>query len=488
MHLTRIRLGGVPPFTDPIDLKFDPQVNVFIGPNASGKSVLLQALAEHFIKTHDIGNRPLSSGGLRLAEIPEDEFEEAVLDRAGWARDYNVISASQDWFGTMYEYRRPEVPPAVVYIGSVREGLPGISNQPEIDAFGETGEEALNGGFSGSRTMCAGDLLGEEFRELGEKLRSEGEPAPYKRLRVLEDAEQLADACCKGICDEVLLDGESHNYIPDNYSRNILHDPHGDPNDINILYRRGIKTTDGSNFDGLSREEQPAFSLYDEAPDSLPIYKGHLSSGTQMTLLWIQWLSLKIVHHYDFYEGSERDPEDFLKFKDSWDKKPAILLIDEIENHLHPTWQRRVIPALLKHFPGLQIFATTHSPFVVAGLKAGQVHVLKREEKDGKMVVTASTEQRDVIGWTADEILRGMMGVDEPTDQLTVDRAKRLRELRGKENLTEVEEEELNRLRRQVNEDLLNRVSPLEAQRKRYADLMESFLRSRQADLGQDGE
>ena len=54
--------------------------------------------------------------------------------------------------------------------------------------------------------------------------------------------------------------------------------------------------------------------------------------------------------------------------------------------------------------------------------------------------------------------------------------------------LSEEEEEELNRLRRQVNEDLLNRVSPLESQRKRYADLMEGFLRSRQDDLVQDGE
>ena len=89
-------------------------------------------------------------------------------------------------------------------------------------------------------------------------------------------------------------------------------------------------------------------------------------------------------------------------------KKPAILLIDEIENHLHPTWQRRVIPALLEHFPGLQIFATTHSPFVVAGLKAGQVHLLNRDENG---VVTATTNTEDIIGWTADEILRVFMGV-----------------------------------------------------------------------------
>ena len=117
---------------------------------------------------------------------------------------------------------------------------------------------------------------------------------------------------------------------------------------------------------------------------------------------------------------------------DEWETNPVILLIDEIENHLHPTWQRRVIPALLEHFPGLQIFATTHSPFVVAGLKAGQVHLLNRDQNG---VVTATTNTEDVMGWTADEILRNMMGVDEPTDQLTVDRANRLRQLREKDRL-----------------------------------------------------
>ena len=173
------------------------------------------------------------------------------------------------------------------------------------------------------------------------------------------------------------------------------------------------------------------------------------------------------------------------QWREGWEKKPAILLIDEIENHLHPTWQRRVIPALLEHFPGLQIFATTHSPFVVAGLRAGQVHLLKRDENG---VVTATTNTEDIIGWTADEILRTMMGVDEPTDQLTVDRTNRLRELRRQEKLTSAEESELNTLRRQVSEALLFKGGPIEAQRERYADLMQRFLLSRQSDMTQDGE
>ena len=186
---------------------------------------------------------------------------------------------------------------------------------------------------------------------------------------------------------------------------------------------------------------------------------------------WILHLALKIALFRNLEVG--------------WEKKPAILLIDEIENHLHPTWQRRVIPALLDHFPGLQIFATTHSPFVVAGLKAGQVHLLNR---DANGRVTATTNTEDVIGWTADEILRTMMGVDEPTDLLTIERANRLKQLREKETLTTEETDELNALRRQVNESLLSKGGPLEVQRERYADLMQRFIASRQSDLSQDGE
>ena len=161
-----------------------------------------------------------------------------------------------------------------------------------------------------------------------------------------------------------------------------------------------------------------------------PLFTEDLSAGTQGTLLWIWALALKMATHYEWLEG--------------WEKKPAILLIDEIENHLHPTWQRRVIPALLKYFPGLQIFATTHSPFVVAGLKAGQVHLLKRNEHGG---VTATTNTEDIVGWTADEILRTMMDVDDPTDDATAAAARELRQLRN-EGPHESEEAEAQRQQR----------------------------------------
>ena len=479
MHLTGLKLGGLPPFTDPIVLRFDERVNVFIGPNASGKSTVLLALENHFIGVAESSKRPIPRGHSYLLLCDNDSFNRYIGPDAPDRATSNFLSADEEWVGTREKrVENPKAPPVIV-VGSVREGLPGISNQPEPRNYGETADEILEGPFSGSRTMCAGDLLGKELWG------TERDDLPEFARVTLMDAIKLADSCSKRICDEVIRDSQYHNYIPDPHALGYLHHPHADPSNITILRQMGINTTDIRNFDGLLHDEQPAASAYAEYAEPLPIYLGHLSSGTEGTLLWIRWLALKMVHHYNF----ERPIENFDGFRSNrtggWETKPAILLIDEIENHLHPTWQRRVIPALLEHFPGLQIFATAHSPFVVAGLKAGQVHIL---ERDANGIVTASTEQRDVIGWTADEIFRGLMGVDEPTDQLTVDRANRLRELREKDELNEQEEEELNRLRRQINEDLLNKRSPLEAQRERYADLVQDFLRMRQNELNQDGE
>jgi predicted ATP-binding protein involved in virulence len=47
---------------------------------------------------------------------------------------------------------------------------------------------------------------------------------------------------------------------------------------------------------------------------------------------------------------------------------PGIVLIDEIDLHLHPRWQRRVVGDLLKAFPKVQFVATTHSPFIIQSL------------------------------------------------------------------------------------------------------------------------
>ena len=246
-------------------------------------------------------------------------------------------------------------------------------------------------------------------------------------------------SCAKEICSEIIYDNTPHIYVsPDPQ-------PEEDLEAETSRYAMGIGTIDDILGD--------------------PLYLGALSAGTQGTLLSIWALTLTMMLHQGGQSG--------------WENKPAILLIDEIENHLHPTWQRRVIPALLKYFPGLQIFATTHSPFVVAGLKTGQVHLLKRNEHGG---VTATTNTEDIVGWTADEILRTMMGVDDPTDDATAAAARELRQLRNEMPLTDDEaeaqrQERMQELRKKVDRDLLAG-GPMAAQRERFEEDFRKALRS----------
>ncbi len=62
---------------------------------------------------------------------------------------------------------------------------------------------------------------------------------------------------------------------------------------------------------------------------------------------------------------------------------PGIILIDEIESHLHNKWQVNIIPLLKKLFPKTIFFITTHSPIVISQLKTGEAYRLKRCENDG---------------------------------------------------------------------------------------------------------
>ena len=88
---------------------------------------------------------------------------------------------------------------------------------------------------------------------------------------------------------------------------------------------------------------------------------------------------------------------------------PAIILLDEIETHLHPGWQRKVLPAFQRMFPKAQIFVATHSPFVISSVNYGRVHILRRgaegvtvethEAAKGDSYMTAVQEVLGLTGW-----------------------------------------------------------------------------------------
>lgn len=91
----------------------------------------------------------------------------------------------------------------------------------------------------------------------------------------------------------------------------------------------------------------------------------------------------------------------------------GVVLIDEIEAHLHPAWQRRIGGWMTVHFPNFQFIVTTHSPFVCQAATSGCVIRLARIDEGVSSRVMAPSELRSVLAGTADDIyLSQLFGVE----------------------------------------------------------------------------
>ncbi|MFL6208447.1 MAG: AAA family ATPase [Pyrinomonadaceae bacterium] len=126
--------------------------------------------------------------------------------------------------------------------------------------------------------------------------------------------------------------------------------------------------------------------------------------------------------------------------------EPAVVLVDEIDLHLHPKWQRTLMSYLSERFPNTQFIATAHSPLVVQAAADANVVLLRRE---GDHVVI-DNDVKDIHGWRVDQILTsdlfGLESARPPQlDNLLAERAKILAKSRltkkDRARLKEIESE-----------------------------------------------
>lgn len=114
-----------------------------------------------------------------------------------------------------------------------------------------------------------------------------------------------------------------------------------------------------------------------------------LSLGYRTLLAWVVDLAHQMFARYP-------DSEDPLG-------EPVVVLVDEIDLHLHPRWQRALTEFLGQRFPRAQFIVTAHSPLVVQAAADANLVVLKREE--GADHVTIYNDPEAVKGWRVDQIL-----------------------------------------------------------------------------------
>lgn len=88
-------------------------------------------------------------------------------------------------------------------------------------------------------------------------------------------------------------------------------------------------------------------------------------------------------------------------------EEEAVILIDELDLHLHPRWQKTIVDDLKRTFPNCQFIISTHSPFIIQSLKAGELFDI------GSMQY--ASEDGSYNGWSIDVIQEEKMGVAQKT-------------------------------------------------------------------------
>ncbi len=123
-----------------------------------------------------------------------------------------------------------------------------------------------------------------------------------------------------------------------------------------------------------------------------------LGFGYQSMLSWVVDLCKRMFERYPNSENPLNEN--------------AVVIIDEIDLHLHPMWQRDIIQFLSNAFPYVQFIATTHSPLVIQSMNEVNLYVLHRREN--KVYLERSLDM-NFQGWTVEEILRDTMKMDNDT-------------------------------------------------------------------------
>jgi energy-coupling factor transporter ATP-binding protein EcfA2 len=127
---------------------------------------------------------------------------------------------------------------------------------------------------------------------------------------------------------------------------------------------------------------------------------GEMSDGYRAALALLADILRHLMNAYGVDGLTERSPDGKL-----FVKRSGVVLIDEIDAHLHPEWQREIGFWLKRHFPKLQFLVTTHSPIICQAADENGLFVLPEPGSDIPPQPLAEEEYRKVIASRPDTIL-----------------------------------------------------------------------------------
>lgn len=129
--------------------------------------------------------------------------------------------------------------------------------------------------------------------------------------------------------------------------------------------------------------------------------------------------------------------------------EPAIVLIDEIDLHLHPLWQRTIMSSLSRHFPNIQFIASAHSPFMAQSAESENLCVVNRKNNE----VSIENEPFIIKGWRIGQIVTSeLFGLPSDRGPDEEEAIQERRQLISKPTLNEKEEIKLKKLNEQISD------------------------------------
>ena len=187
--------------------------------------------------------------------------------------------------------------------------------------------------------------------------------------------------------DALLINGSEWFLRADYAAKNATPDSHAAAQRDKIAAALIDLLPDVSDIRVAGLDEQPPRPRVDVATPYGWVPMRALGLGYRSMIAWVVDLAIRM---FDAFPNSTNPLAE-----------PTIVLVDEIDLHLHPRWQREITVHLDRLFPNVQFIVTAHSPLVVQAAGVTNVAVLRRAGDHVEIV----NDPEEVRGWRVDQIL-----------------------------------------------------------------------------------
>ncbi|MCA9709482.1 MAG: AAA family ATPase [Myxococcales bacterium] len=405
-------------------IRLDPRVTVLFGANAAGKSTILDALA--------IGLGAITA---RVPKAKGRDFAKRGDLRVTWIRSHDVVQPDVrvEW-GTEMPFARI----ALVSEDDIRWDVTRLRSQQDrgtvpkghgVKALHEWLDPRVREVLDGGRPVDPLPLVaayGNERAVVQVPLREKAFNTEFDRFGALDEALQATTRFKRVF--------EWFRVMEDEERRGMEQRRDFDYRLPALEWIRRAVGAAGLRCRDPRVETKPIRMLVDFELDDRrlqPLDISALSDGYRTHFALVVDLARRMV---------QLNPSDDLDDPERGTNSPAVVLIDEVDLHLDPTWQARVVQGLLAAFPRTQFVLTTHSEQVIGSVQAQHVRHLRWSEDE--IVVD---EVPFAQGATGERILVDLMGASQRVPGPVTERLAEYRRLVGEGRGASPEAVELRR-------------------------------------------